>query len=189
MKNPAIYQGLFLIFVALFAAERQKNRSIPEANAETVIVQNEGSPTLFALYPKLKSLSVFQSQIEGLAIAQKPHEIVISLQEDDLYTEGEVAVNENWRAILDQLTTSVFPELTPHYQVEIVGFANSLSEKERVSVAMTKSPWVFSAKRAEWVLQYIDGRISRASSPKLTISGAGAVPNGKRLEIRIRDLE
>ena len=189
MKNQAIYQGLFLIFVALFAAERQKTKAIPAASAETVEVQgNEPSRSLMSLYQEMKSHSLFHSQIEGLSLNLKPHEIQITLQEDDLYNEGEVALNENWRPILDQIASTVLPDLKGAYRVEILGFANALSEKEKASVAMTKSPFVFSANRAEWILQYLDSHWTHSISSQVVIAGAGAVPNGKRFEIRIQEL-
>lgn len=182
-----MYQGLFLIFFALFAAEVRKEKLASSVSLDLKKAPQFLSPDLDTLYRKLKAISVFQSPVDGLTIKQKSNSILIALQSDELYVEGEMGVRESWYALLDQIEVAVIPELGTNFKIQFIGYANSTSNRENVSIAMTKSVYLFSASRAEWLLQYYQGKFHLKPNPNFSIAGGGAIPNGKRLELVITE--
>ncbi len=187
-KNVVIFQGLFLIVFALYAAEKKKVRTIvvakeavaAEAPPEVIETRN-----LDELYRQLKKKPFFESPIDGVKIEKLKASIRISLQSDELYREGESSVEETWQPALDSIGDSLFVYLQNRFRVTFIGYANTESE-----------PFRFSSGRAEWLYRYYESKYhlsakSNAENLKRVfyISGGGAIQNGKRIEIEVREYE
>ncbi len=192
-QNAVIYQGLFLIAFALYAKEQNESHPIV-IQKETVIAQPEITPTrpesqtLSALYQELKSKEVFQTPVDGVKLTQLGTAIQVSLQSDELYRDGEAAIEETWYPMIDQIGSALFPRVDQSFKVSFVGYANSLNERESRSAAFQQSPYLFSASRAEWLFRYYDSHFHLKSEQRsFYMTGAGAVPNGKRVEIWIEE--
>ena len=169
--------------------EKQKSHvrvAAPDVQEEPKDTQ---SKNLDELYKKLKTLSAFEAPADGVSLVKKSSGLQISIQSDELYRDGEVGVQETWYSALDQIANAVFPEIGTRFKVQILAYANSLNEREKSSIALTKSPYLFSASRAEWLLQYYESHFNLKLGKNYSVAGGGAIPNGKRVEILITDLE
>ena len=192
-QNSVIFQGLFLIAFALYAKERNASHPLIIQNktivaAPEAIEEEHQSPSLNGLYSKLKSLSIFLVPVDGVKLLRTDTAVVISLQSDELYRDGEVAIEETWFPMIEQIGNAVFPVLDPGLKLSFVGFANSLNEAESKSAAFQQSPYLFSTSRAEWLFRYYDSKFRIKTDKRIPImSGAGAIPNGKRVELRIEE--
>lgn len=177
----------------LYANERNE--------AHPVLIQNEvraalpvpatasQHPQLELLYLRLKNAEIFKVPKDGVILLKTEEFIQISLQSDELYRSGEVAMETTWFSMLDQIGNLLFSNKASVFQFNFIGFANSLNENETRGAAFQESPYLFSSSRAEWLFRYYESKYHlKAGKQVYLISGAGAIPNGKRIEVRITEL-
>jgi flagellar motor protein MotB len=176
MKQTVVYQGLFLIAFALYANERNQ--------AHPVVIQKEiaepsapgeipAAPELVALYQKLKIASVFTTPIDGVSLTSAPRALSIRIQSDELYPDGsEVAVEETWQPVLDQIGDALFAAGEP--TVDLIFSVSTTLEKDAFTV---------SSARANWVLRYLERKYRfRVDQGKYRVTGLGTTesPRGKK---------
>jgi flagellar motor protein MotB len=93
-----------------------------------------------------------------------PRSIVIRIQSDELYQNSdEIAVEETWLPILDQVGNTLFADGEPKFDIYFA--ANSTSEK---------NAYAFSAERADYVLRYFERKYRfRLDQGKYRVAGLG----------------
>ena len=190
IKSPILYQGLFLIVFALYSVEKRKvhatvvSKDVEASESQGVEVQTRN---LDELYRQLKKSSFFETPQDGVKIEKLKTSIKVSFQSDELYRDGEVAVEETWYSELDQMARALFPFLQNRFRVTFIGYASTEND-----------PYQFSSERAEWVYRFYEGKYhfnqgskGAMAVPKKVffISGGGSLPNGKRLELEIREID
>jgi hypothetical protein len=165
-KQTAIYQGLFLIALGLYAQERN--------SAHPVLIQKEtipslaaadipSSPELDAIYKKIKISPVFARPIDGLTLSKSARTIRIDLQSDEIYKSGEIAVEETWLPVLDQIGSAIFTGMELKADVMFVGTAQE-----------EKDAFMTSGARGEWLLHYFNRKYQlRLDQTKYRVLASG----------------
>ena len=153
MKNTAVYQGLFLMAIGLYAEERSQKHE------KTIIVQKESTPAvaevtpelpsapeLDSIYKKLKIAPVFRTAIDGVTLSKSPRTLRIRMKSEELYREGEIAMEETWLSVLDQIGNALFETGEPKADLT---FASNASSTEKNSL-------LIASQRGDWVLRYLN---------------------------------
>jgi len=209
MKNPVVFLGLFLMAFALYANERRQLEAQPKTKSEAagpISATNENGvsvitvppssappvvetartadPQLKALFQSFLQDSIFSGRTDGIRIALEPEGLLIQLSGDDVFAEGEPSVRESWYPAIDRIAEKLTPaEFKKGLKVEVRGFADEASEKERSPGDFGHSDFLFSFSRAEWLARYFERKWRMPLKEVFTIKAMGARPYGKKVEL------
>ena len=165
-KQTVVYQGLFLIALGLYAQERNSAHPflIQKETAPSLVAADiPSSPELDTIYKRLKNSPVFSTPIDGLTLTKNVRTIRIDLQSEEIYRSGEIAVEETWLPVLDQIGNALFEGGEPKADLLFAG--NSQEEKDAFTTSST---------RAEWLLHYFNRKYQlRLDQKKYRVLGEG----------------
>jgi hypothetical protein len=165
-KQTAIYQGLFLIALGLYAQERNSAHPIliqKETTPSLAAADIPSSPELDAIYKKIKISPVFSSPIDGVTLSKTARAIRIDLQSEEIYKSGEIAVEETWLPVLDQIGSAIFSG--GDLKADVI-FAGTAQEE--------KDAFMTSGARGEWLLHYFNRKYQlRLDQAKYRVLAAG----------------
>lgn len=193
VRTSPVYLGLFLLMFGLYAAERSK---APVVSVPVVPVVVDETPesveyhsALTNLFRRLKVLPLLKSPIDGVKISQNKNGILLTVQSEDLYRDGEVAMRDTWVPLFEEVFMKISSEVGHQIKVQIKGFANEGNTIESRSLPMSQkaTPYLFAASRADWLLKELASRIHFQLNPDFSIASGGAVPKGKRIEVLISE--
>jgi hypothetical protein len=187
LKHSVIFQGLFLMAFGLFASERMRAKT-PSATVK-MAESSESNPNpdahaLDVLYRMLLKSEAFRTPVSGLRIRLAPGKVVISLQNEELYSGDSVALDETVQPVLDRIASSLLPLLAPEFQVRVQAFIEGATEEHGVSAFKQETAYSLATKRAEWLLHYLETRHQSRAKGRFWI-GAGVAGTNKRIELII----
>ena len=180
--------GLFLMAFALYAHERSLHlikKTTPEVAAASPTEVNESrvfTSKLEHLYSDLSQEPLFRRPQDGLKLIRERWAVVIQWSGDDVYSDGEFAMRESWYSVLDQVSELIQKKAV---LVEVVGYADEGSLKERKATDYGASDYAFSFARAEWLSRYFERKGNLKLHGIFTLKGMGAVPHGKKIELSL----
>jgi hypothetical protein len=167
-KQTTLYQGLFLIAFALYANERnQAHPILIQKIADTTPVEISLPAEVDSLYQKLKASPLFATPIDGVTLIKGKQDVRVQLKSDELYRNDEIAMEETWLPVLDQVGTLLFQEGEP--KCALTFSSNSSVDHDEFSI---------SSQRAEWVLHYLNRKFQfRLDHGQYRVLGIGKDSN------------
>lgn len=189
-QSPVAYLGLFVAFFALYAREHQK---LLKASGVAAPVQEApaAAPVPVTMSQKIQDLSkslqedsLFQVRADGLRADYRLDSVTVSFYGDEVYGEGAFAFRETWYTALDRLSEIVKPYLKRGLRIEVVGYTDVGSLKERQPSDYGESDYALSFARAEWVARFLERRALIPIKERVKITGAGAVKVGRKVDLK-----
>ncbi|NDG85253.1 MAG: hypothetical protein EBX52_09500 [Proteobacteria bacterium] len=182
MRGAILYQGLFLIALALYADARLHPvipagegtvHPVPEAKQDE---SAERLPlALDLLKQELEQMPVFKAKIPGVRFEARPDQIRIEFEGRDLYRENAVEVDAIWHKALEQIGIAVYGHLDPELTLEITGFGTP---------AEGQAPGQ-GELRARWMEQFFEARFGGTGKAHVKLKDGGSPAEGRqRLEFR-----
>ena len=193
MRNQiTIYLGLFLIVFGLYAVQLKKiphatgaaTKEVAELVASTPVPAPQNRIQL--LYDQLRSQKIFSNTVDGVRLFPKQppvkSDFMITLYGDEVFSDENFAINPPWETVLDQIADLFKKELG--LKMEISGYADADNLREQKPSDYGSSAFAFSYARAEWLAHYFERKDGLSISKILVLRGMGAVPQGKKIELR-----
>lgn len=199
-QGNVLFVGLFAVFFGLYAREHQRVARLVAGGAAPVAPAATPAPTLAPeetvaavpvsqrvreLTETLKNDSLFQVRADGLTARYEPDSVTIAFGGDDVYAEGHFAFRETWYTSLDRLASILQPFVRRGLRIEITGFTDSGSLKERQPSDYGESDYALSFARAEWVARFLERRALIPIKERVRLTGAGAVRTGRKVELKL----
>jgi|GEM_PF-3094706 len=183
MRSAALYQGLFLIALALYAdaklhpavpagegaALRPAPSSAGEESAERLPL------ALDLLKQELEQMPVFKAKIPGIRFEARREQVQIEFESRDLYRENAVDVDAIWHKALEQIGIAVYGHLDPALTLEITGYGSPGEGREPGQGEL----------RARWMEQFFEARFGGTGKARVKLKDGGNPAEGRqRLEFR-----
>lgn len=190
-KQGVIYLGLFLMVFGLYAAQLKKKPPVKNELASSAYEQEPeefkiAQTRIQLLYDQVSEASVFKNKTVGIRLtpAQAPvrNEFRVTFSGEEVFKEGDFAIHESWTTILDFLAGLIKKEAGLH--VEISGFADQDSMREKSASDYGSSALTFSFARAEWLAHYFERKHGISIQKTFVLRGMGAVPQGRKIVLR-----
>ena len=191
MRNQGlIYIGLFLIAFGLYASQLKKKPHVENKPVETPMLEptpaSASQARIQVLYEKILADKMFTSKIGGIKLtpARPPvnNDFTITFTGDEIFTNEGFSIHESLASTLDFLAETIKSE--HGLMVEISGYADANSVLEVKPSDYGSSALAFSFARAEWLAHYFEQTHGISVSKTLILRGMGAVPQGKKVELR-----
>ncbi|MBS1958965.1 MAG: OmpA family protein [Bdellovibrionales bacterium] len=186
-QSPIAYLGLFVAFFALYAREHQK--ILKAGHAEPVKEAPVPLPVMASqkiqdLSKTFQEDSLFQVRADGLRADYRLESVDVAFYGDEVYGEGAFAIRETWYTAMDRLAELIKPYLKRGLKIEVIGYTDIGSLKERRPSDYGESDYALSFARAEWVARFLERRALIPIKERVKITGAGAVKAGRKVEFR-----
>lgn len=188
-QNPTLYLGLFVVFFALYAREHQRNSAgvLAPALVKEPMKDERLAPASRRMQDLTKTLqedSLFQVRADGLTAIYRFDSVVISFSGDEVFSEGHFAFRETWYTALDHLAELIKPYVQRGLKIEVVGYTDAGSSKERQPSDYGNSDYALSFARAEWVARFLERRSLIPIKERVKLTGAGAVKAGRKVDLK-----
>ena len=196
--NP-LFLGLFIVFFALYAREHQRvarlSVAAPAVPAATPVpvsapvpeepVAVSPSQRIRELTERLQGDSLFQVRADGLTARYESDSVTVSFGGEDVYAEGHFAFRETWYTSLDRLASILQPFVSRGLRIEITGYTDIGSLKERHPSDYGESDYALSFARAEWVARFLERRALIPIKERVRLTGAGSVKTGRKVDLKL----
>ncbi len=190
MRNQGlVFLGLFLITFGLYASQLKKKAITEKSRLTTLLAP---APTakpqtrIQVLYEIVSSQKYFSNRISGIRLtpthAQVKNDFTITYSGEEIFSDEGFSIHESLRTSLDSLVEIM--KAQHGLKVEISGYADADNPKEKKPSDYGSSALTFSFARAEWLAHYFERKHGILISKYFILRGMGAVPQGKKIELR-----
>jgi hypothetical protein len=188
VRSTVIYQGLFLIALALYAEASRRHRS---TSGDPVLAHSKEAQTIASgdsagsrpvvpidlemLHRELQFIPVFRAGIPGVRLGASADRIEIVFESDELYSLNGIELQKVWLDSLEQIGEVVYLRLEPTLELEIIGF-------EDPDGPVTPG---LGVRRAEFILGFFQNRLQEQRARRVRVSGGGKPRQNQRIELRV----
>jgi flagellar motor protein MotB len=198
-QGHVLFLGLFVIFFGLYAREHQRMARAGAGASVVPVPQSVPAPAaaeqaasgaipvsqrVRELTDALQGDSLFQVHADGLTARYEPDAVTVSFGGDDVYAEGHFAFRETWYTSLDRLASILQPFVARGLRIEITGYTDLGSAKERRPTDYGESDYALSFARAEWVARFLERRALIPIQERVRLTGSGSVKTGRRVDLK-----
>lgn len=191
LNQSTIYQGLFVVALALFAHERLQLKTVvattqpAELSDDTML----RSKPLYRVYTKLRVDPLFSTQIDGVELEYQNNRVTIVVENEEIYRNQEALIEKTWTPFFEKVTSALEDLLkSGEFEIKIVGFPDLRNALDQEANALNKGPLNLSINRADSLARSMKRTFARYKNIKFELAAGTSASHGHRIEIQIQSL-